>query len=159
MTEAVRESEVVEVPEELLQADADTWENAGLEKEGPVGFTIDEADIEGKKVQGGRVIAKVALETSIIARQGKKLDVHPKFWTRLSLEPAYLRKFKNLVAAAGVRLEPGTTANYREMARAIKGKTVFGVIQHKSFKNDNGETIKFAQFTNRFGKSFDELKS
>lgn len=137
-----------------LTIGAEDWENAGLNKPGPVGFKIDAARLESRATKNGKV-AVAALETSIVQRESGRVEGE-KFFDTIFLTPLGLRQFKNLAAAAGIKPAPGQPVPIPDVVKALSGKTAFGRIVHREYTKD-GERQLSANFGKKFGKSMAEV--
>lgn len=131
-----------------LTISATDWDNAGLNKPGPVGVKIDSARLESRVTKNGKV-AVCALETSVLQREGGRVEGE-KFFDTIFLTPLGLRQFKNLAAGAGIKPAPGQAIAIPEVVRALNGKTVFGRIVHREYTKD-GEKQLSANFGKKFG--------
>ena len=139
-----------------LELDAKTWEDGGIEAIGPVGFRIDSLRIEKRKTKEGVPFGIATGEFSILARPGQTITNPSKHWDDFSLNARYIDRFKLFAAGCGVKPAKGEGVSIPEVVKALNGKVGYGVIKHKRFTHNGEERVK-AEFSKKFGKSFEEV--
>jgi len=76
----------------------------------------------------------------------------------LRLDGSFIRQFKGLATAAGIKFPAGQKLKLKEVVGSLAGRVAFGVIRHRGWTpREGGEEIVNAEFGNRFGRSFKEL--
>ena len=142
---------------DLLTMTSERWENAGLTQPGKVGFKIINSKLAAAKDKNG-VYPRAELEVTINARTDREVNGKgERHWENMRLDGSFLRSFKNLAVAAGIKIQPGSKMPLKEVVAALAGRAAFGSIIHREWTGRGGEKNKSANFGNRFGKSFKEL--
>ncbi len=142
---------------EALNITSEQWETAGLTQAGKVGFKIIKASLEAAKDKNG-VYPRAELEVQINARTDREVSGKgERHWENMRLDGSWLRVFKNLAVAAGLKIQPGSKLALKEVVSALAGRAAFGTILHRPWVGKGGEKNVSANFANRFGKSFKEL--
>ena len=148
---------LADLDQELLNITSEQWETAGLTQAGKIGFKIESASLEAARDKNGPY-PRAELEVTINARPGQ--DVPGKgqrHWENMRLDGSFLRSFKNLAVAAGIKIQPGSKLQLKEVVAALAGRAAFGTILHREWTGKSGEKNVSANFASRFGKSFKEL--
>lgn len=149
---------VEDIPEELLNLSSEQWETAGLTAAGKVGFKIEKAALGAGKTKDGTIFPRAELELVINARPDREVPGKgERHWENIRLDGSFLRKFKNLALAAGIKVPKGAALSVKEVIKALNGRPAFGTIQHREWKGRDGSTNVSAELGNRFGKSFADL--
>jgi len=142
---------------ELLNITSEQWETAGLTQAGKVGFKIITAKLAAAKDKNG-VYPRAELEITIHSRPDREVTGKgERHWENLRLDGSFLRTFKNLAVAAGIKIQPGSKLALKEVVSALAGRAAFGTITHREWVGRGGEKNISANFASRFGKSFKEL--
>ena len=142
---------------ELLNITSEQWETAGLTQAGKVGFKIITSKLAAAKDKNG-VYPRAELEVTINARPDREVTGKgERHWENLRLDGSFLRTFKNLAVAAGIKIQPGSKTALKEVVSALAGRAAFGTIIHREWVGRGGEKNISANFGGRFGKSFKEL--
>ena len=141
----------------MLNITSEQWETAGLTQAGKVGFKIMTASLGAAKDKNG-VYPRAELEVQINARPDREVTGKgERHWENMRLDGSFLRVFKNLATAAGIKIAPGSKTPLKELVSAVAGRAVFGSIIHRDWIGRGGEKNTSANFGSRFGKSFKEL--
>ncbi len=142
---------------EMLNITSEQWETAGLTQAGKVGFKIINSTLAAAKDKNG-VYPRAELEVQINARPDREVTGKgERHWENMRLDGSFLRSFKNLAVAAGIKIQPGTKLALKEVVAALAGRPAFGTILHREWTGRSGEKNISANFASRFGKSFKEL--
>ena len=146
-----------DLDQDLLTITSEQWETAGLTQAGKVGFKIINARLAAAKDKNG-LYPRAELEVVINARPDREVSGKgERHWENMRLDGSWLRIFKNLATAAGIKLKPGSKTPLKELVESVAGRPVFGTIMHRDWIGRSGEKNTSANFGNRFGKSFKEL--
>jgi len=152
---------VDQIPSELLTLTSEQWETAGMTPAGKVGFKIVAATLEaGQKRNpnpGDKPWPVANLEVLITERPDKKVNGKgERHWERMRLDGHFLKRFKALAAAAGIKIQKGSNLSLAEVVKALNGRPAFGTIIHRSWKSGDASGTS-AEFANKFGKDFSAL--
>ena len=157
MADETQELTLADLDAEMLTMTSDKWDNAGLTQAGKVGFKIVSATLAAAKDKNG-VYPRAELEVQINARPDREVTGKgERHWENMRLDGSFLRSFKNLAVAAGIKIQPGSKLALKEVVSSLAGRPAFGTIIHRDWVGRGGEKNKSANFGNRFGKSFKEL--
>jgi hypothetical protein len=149
---------VADLPAEMLNIDSETWETAGLTRAGKVGFKIEKAVLGAGKMRDGVVFPRAELELNISSRPDREVGGKgERHWENMRLDGNFLKKFKNLAGAAGIKIPAGAKLSLQEVIKSLNGRPAFGTIQHRTWKGRDGSDNTSAELSNRFGKSFADL--
>ena len=142
---------------DLLNISSEQWETAGLTQAGKVGFKIINATLAAAKDKNG-IYPRAELEIQINARSDRDVaGAGERMWENMRLDGSFLRSFKNLAVAAGIKITPGSKLALKEVVAALAGRAAFGSVIHREWTGRDGSKQTSANFGNRFGKSFKEL--
>ncbi len=148
---------LADLDESLLTITSEQWETAGVTPAGKVGFKIISATLAAGKDKNG-THPRAELEVTINARSDRDVKgAGERHWENMRLDGSFLRSFKNLAVAAGIKIQPGSKLALKEVVSSLAGRPAFGTIIHRDWVGRGGEKNKSANFGNRFGKSFKEL--
>lgn len=157
MSEEQQGPTLADLDQDLLNITSEQWETAGLTQAGKVGFKIITATLTAAKDKNG-VYPRAELEVTINARPNREVTGKgERHWENMRLDGSFLRSFKNLAVAAGIKIQPGSKLALKEVIAALAGRTAFGTILHREWTGRGGEKNIAANFGSRFGKSFKEL--
>ncbi len=146
-----------DLDQDLLSITSEQWETAGLTQAGKVGFKIINANLGAARDKNG-VYPRAELEVQINARPDREVTGGgERHWEKMRLDSSFLRSFKNLAVAAGIKIQSGSKLKLKEVVAALAGRTVFGTIIHREWTGRGGEKNTSANFGTRFGKSFKDL--
>jgi hypothetical protein len=149
---------VDDIPAEMLNLEAEDWETAGLTRAGKVGFKVEKATLGAGRTRDGVVFPRAELELVINARPDREVTGKgERHWENIRLDGNFLRKFKGLTTAAGIKIPAGSKLSLQEVIKALNGRPAFGTIQHRKWTGRDGTENTSAELGNRFGKSFSDL--
>jgi len=148
---------LADLDQNLLDISSEEWATAGLIPAGKVGFKIITSTMEAARDKNG-VYPRAELEIQINARPDREVSGKgERMWPKFRLDDSFIRQFKNLATAAGIKFPKGQTLKRAEVVKSLAGQAAFGTIIHREWIGRGGEKNLNAEFGNRFGKSFKEL--
>lgn len=157
MADETQELTLDDLDAEMLTITEEQWKSAGLTQAGKVGFKIISAVLAPAKDKNG-VYPRAELEIQINARPDREVaGKGERHWENMRLDGSFLRSFKNLATAAGIKIQSGSKLALKEVVASLAGRPAFGTIIHREWTGRGGEKNTSANFGNRFGKSFKEL--
>jgi len=156
--EQAKELTLDDLDQDLLKITSEQWKSAGLVGAGKVGFKILSSKLAAAKDKNG-VYPRAELEIQINARPDREITGKgERMWPNFRLDGSFIRQFKGLATAAGIKFPANQTLKLQEVVNSIAGRVVFGISQHREWQpQGGGDKVINAEFGNRFGKTFKEL--
>jgi len=157
MADEQKELTLDDLDQDLLSISSEQWKSAGLVPAGHVGFKIISSALAAAKDKNG-VYPRAELEIQINARPGQEIaGKGQRMWPNFRLDGSFIRQFKGLATAAGIKFPENQTLKTKEVVESLAGRSAFGTIRHREWVGRDGTKNQNAEFGNRFGKSFKEL--